>query len=99
MAQPHLTAKLGALELRTPLIAASGTVGSVWEWAGVADVACYGAAVAKSVSPEPWPGRSEPRLAPTNAGMLNGIGIQNPGIQAWEESIGRRAELLRSAGV
>lgn len=90
MAQPDLTTKLGALELRTPLIAASGTVGSVWEWAAVADVSCYGAAVAKSVSPEPWTGRPEPRLAPTSAGMLNGIGIQNPGIQAWEENTGRR---------
>lgn len=88
MAQPDLTTKLGPLELRTPLIAASGTVGSVWEWAGVADVTVYGAAVAKSVSPEPWAGRDEPRLAPTGAGMLNGIGIQNPGIEVWQEGFG-----------
>lgn len=87
MAQPNLTTKLGPLELRTPLIAASGTVGSVWEWAGVADVTVYGAAVAKSVSPEPWTGRDEPRLAPTRAGMLNGIGIQNPGIAVWRENL------------
>lgn len=90
MAQPDLTTKLGALGLRSPLIAASGTVGSVWEWAGVADVTCYGAAVAKSVSPEPWTGRPEPRLAPTGAGMLNGIGIQNPGIEAWGETTAHR---------
>ena len=74
---------LGSLELRSPLIAASGTVGSVWEWASVADVSQYGAAVAKSVSAEPWPGHPVPRLAPTDVGMLNGIGIQNPGIQIW----------------
>jgi dihydroorotate dehydrogenase (NAD+) catalytic subunit len=83
MARPGLTAQLGPIELRSPLIAASGTIGSVWEWAEVADVSCYGAAVAKSVSPEPWAGRPAPRLAPTRAGMLNGIGIQNPGIDRW----------------
>lgn len=87
MANPGLRANLGPLELRSPLIAASGTVGSVWEWAEAADVAHYGAAVAKSVSPEPWTGRPPPRLAPTSAGMLNGIGIQNPGIDAWTEQM------------
>lgn len=78
-----LTTVLGPLELRTPLIAASGTVGSVWEWADTADVTRYGAAVAKSVAPNPWEGRRPPRMAPTEAGMLNGIGIQNPGIETW----------------
>jgi dihydroorotate dehydrogenase (NAD+) catalytic subunit len=74
---------LGRLHLETPLVAASGTVGSVWEFARVADVSAYGAMTAKSVSPDPWPGRRPPRLAPAGAGMLNAIGIQNPGIEAW----------------
>lgn len=90
MASPGLTTKLGPIELRTPLVAASGTVGSVWEWADTTDVSHYGAAVAKSVSPEPWPGRPVPRLAPTRAGMLNGVGIQNPGIAAWAEEMAPR---------
>lgn len=85
---------LGPVELRSPLIAASGTVGSVWEWASVADVSVYGAAVAKSVSPTPWDGREAPRVAPTETGMLNGIGIQNPGIEAWSEDIGSRSSSL-----
>ena len=74
---------LGPLELRSPLVAASGTVGSVYEWAEVADTRPYGAAVATSVSGDPWPGRPAPRMAPAGIGMLNGIGIQNPGIAAW----------------
>lgn len=82
-----MRARLGPLDLRSPLIAASGTIGSVWEWADVADVSCYGAAVAKSVAPEPWEGRPAPRLAPTDVGMLNGIGIQNPGIDWWVEDM------------
>jgi dihydroorotate dehydrogenase (NAD+) catalytic subunit len=81
---------LGPLALRTPLIAASGTVGSVWEWAEVADLSAFGAAVAKSVAPEPWPGRPAPRLAPTRTGMINGIGIQNPGIESWVEDTAPR---------
>lgn len=77
------------------MIAASGTVGSVWEWAEVADVGSFGGAVAKSVAPEPWPGRPEPRLAPTSTGMLNGIGIQNPGIGQWKDSMADRIRRLR----
>lgn len=85
-----LTTRLGPLRLRSPLVAASGTVGSVVDFAGVADVEHYGAAVAKSVSEDPWPGRPPPRLYPVGQGMLNGIGIQNPGIAAWVREVGPR---------
>lgn len=91
---PKLTTRLGRLLLDSPLIAASGTVGSVWEWAEVADVDVFGAAVAKSVSPEPWTGRPAPRIAPTTVGMLNGIGIQNPGIEAWTSQVAPRLARL-----
>ncbi|MEE8489174.1 MAG: dihydroorotate dehydrogenase, partial [Acidimicrobiia bacterium] len=74
MSDTPLATSVGELVLRSPLVAASGTVGSVWEWAEVADVRPYGAAVAKSVAPEPWQGRPAPRLAPTTAGMLNAVG-------------------------
>ena len=78
---------LGPLDLSSPLIAASGTVGSVYDFADVDALGGYGAAVAKSVSHEPWPGRAAPRMAHTGKGMLNGIGIQNPGIDAWRSSM------------
>jgi len=91
---PGIRTALGPVELGSPLIAASGTVGSVWEWASVADVSVYGAAVAKSVSPTPWDGRKAPRIAPTETGMLNGIGIQNPGIDAWSENTAPRIAAL-----
>lgn len=94
MARSRMRTRLGSLELRSPLIAASGTVGSVWEWASVADVSAYGAAVAKSVSAEPWSGQPAPRLAPTGVGMLNSIGIQNSGIHAWAQKMkGHRAAI------
>lgn len=90
MAPASLTTSLAGVEIQSPLIAASGTVGSVWEWAEVADTSYYGAAVAKSVSPTPWTGRPAPRVAPLAVGMLNGIGIQNPGIEAWMETMRSR---------
>jgi dihydroorotate dehydrogenase (NAD+) catalytic subunit len=83
-----LSTALGPLELRTPLIGAAGTVGSVVDFSGVADLSAYGAAVAKSVSEDPWKGRPAPRVAPSGLGMLNSIGIQNPGIDAWIEEVG-----------
>jgi dihydroorotate dehydrogenase (NAD+) catalytic subunit len=92
--RPDLTTNLGPIGLRSPLIAASGTVGSVVELVGVADLSVYGAAVAKSVSAEPWAGRPPPRIAPAGIGMLNGIGIQNPGIEAWRTEIGSRLEVI-----
>ena len=95
MAPATLTAQVGQLELRSPLIAASGTVGSVWEWAEVADVGRFGAAVAKSVAPQEWPGRPEPRVAPTATGMLNGVGIQNSGIATRLEIMDQKMSRLR----
>lgn len=90
MTDPDLSTTLGPLELVTPLVAASGTVGSAWEFARVADLTAYGAMVAKSVSRRPWPGRTPPRLAPAGVGMLNGIGIQNPGIERWRRETAPR---------
>jgi dihydroorotate dehydrogenase (NAD+) catalytic subunit len=86
--------QLGPLRLETPLVAAAGTFGSIVEFADVASLDAYGALVAKSVSGEPWPGRAPPRVAGTDAGMLNGIGIQNPGIDSWLENIAPQVESL-----
>jgi dihydroorotate dehydrogenase (NAD+) catalytic subunit len=87
MAELDLTTRLGPLEMRSPLVAAAGTFGAVHEFAGFGTLGLYGAAVAKSVSRDPWPGRPAPRLAAAGEGMLNGIGIQNPGIEAWAREV------------
>jgi len=79
----NLSTSLGSYELSTPIIAASGTVGSVVDFSDVIDFSLYGAATAKSVAPEPWTGREPPRVAPVDTGMLNSIGIQNPGVVSW----------------
>lgn len=89
-----LGTRLGDYHLESPLVAACGTVGSVVEFAKVADLTAYGAAVAKSVSGTPWAGRKPPRVAATGAGMLNGIGIQNPGVDEWISEIGPQLETI-----
>jgi dihydroorotate dehydrogenase (NAD+) catalytic subunit len=71
-------------------------VGSVVDFAEVADLTAYGAAVAKSVSGTPWEGRVPPRLAPAGTGMLNGIGIQNPGVEEWIDDVGPRLGAIRT---
>lgn len=91
-----LSVRVGPVALRSPLIAASGTVGSVVDFTTVASPEPYGAMVAKSVAPEPWPGNEVPRMGPAGAGMLNSIGIQNPGIEAW---VAEYADRIAGVGV
>jgi dihydroorotate dehydrogenase (NAD+) catalytic subunit len=71
------------LVLRNPIIAASGCFGYGEEYAGVIDVQRLGAFVSKGVTPERRAGTPMPRIIETPAGMLNAIGLQNPGIAAF----------------
>jgi dihydroorotate dehydrogenase (NAD+) catalytic subunit len=95
MAPIDLSTRLGPVTLSSPLVGASGTIGAVVDFDEVADLSAYGAAVAKSVSLHPWPGNPPPRLAPAGAGVLNSIGIQNPGIEAWIEQVMPRISSIR----
>ncbi len=70
------------LRLRNPVIAASGCFGYGVEYAGLIDVQRLGAVVSKGVTRRPRRGAKMPRLAETPAGLLNAIGLQNPGIRA-----------------
>lgn len=94
-----LSSSLGSHPLRSVLVAASGTVGSVVDFARTTDFSLYGAAVAKSVSADPWSGRPAPRLGPSGEGMLNGVGIQNPGVDEWVAQTGPRLPDLARDGV
>jgi dihydroorotate dehydrogenase (NAD+) catalytic subunit len=73
----------GGLRLRNPVIAASGTFGYGLEFAGVTDLRALGAIVVKGLSLEPNRGRPAPRILETPAGMLNAIGLQNIGAEAF----------------
>lgn len=80
-----LKIRLGPLELKNPLMAASGTFGYGEEMEPFVDPGAYGAVIAKSISLRPREGNPLPRVCETPAGMLNSIGLQNPGIDAFIE--------------
>ena len=76
---------LSGVELKNPVMTASGTFGSGAEYSEFVDLSCLGAVVTKGVASVPWPGNPTPRIAETSCGMLNAIGLQNPGIDVFCE--------------
>jgi dihydroorotate dehydrogenase (NAD+) catalytic subunit len=80
---PDLRTRLGNVELPNPILTASGCASSGRELAQFIDVSKIGAIVTKSVMLAPRAGRPTPRMAETSSGMLNSIGLQGPGIDAF----------------
>jgi len=80
-----MTVRLGPLELQNPVMTASGTFASGREFSDFVDISRLGAIVTKGVSLEAWVGNDSPRVAETPSGMLNSIGLQNPGVEAFVE--------------
>lgn len=80
---PDLSVEIVGIELRNPVILASGTVGYGEELEGLLDLSRVGAISVKGTSARPIDGNPAPRLFPTSAGMLNSIGLQNVGVDAF----------------
>ena len=76
---------LAGVELKNPVMTASGTFGSAGEYGEFYDLGELGAVVTKGVANVPWPGNPTPRIAETKSGMLNAIGLQNPGLDVFLE--------------
>lgn len=74
---------LAGIELKNPVMTASGTFGSGEEYSEMIDLSHLGAVVTKGVANIPWPGNPTPRIAETHGGMLNAIGLQNPGMEVF----------------
>ena len=75
-----LAVNLGGLEMKNPVTTASGTFAAGREYSDFVDVAALGAVTTKGVSLDGWEGNASPRIAETPSGMLNSIGLQNPGV-------------------
>ncbi|CUH93298.1 Dihydroorotate dehydrogenase B (NAD(+)), catalytic subunit [Herbinix luporum] len=84
---------IGGITFKNPVTTASGTFGSGMEYRDYVDLSRLGAVTTKGVSLKPWPGNPTPRVAETYGGMLNAIGLQNPGIDVFIE---RDLPFLRS---
>ena len=78
-----LTVNFAGVEYRNPLLLASGTCGYGQELAELVDLSQVGGLVSKTITPEPRAGNKPPRIVETPAGMLNSIGLQNPGLEGF----------------
>ena len=76
---------IAGVEFKNPVMTASGTFVSGMEYSDFVDLNRLGAVVTKGVANIPWPGNPTPRVTETHGGMLNAIGLQNPGIDVFVE--------------
>ena len=79
----NTSVNLAGITLKNPVMTASGTFGSGAEYSEFVDLNQLGAVVTKGVANVPWPGNPTPRIAEVYGGMLNAIGLQNPGIDVF----------------
>lgn len=78
-----LDVTFAGIKLKNPVITASGTLGYGIEYSDVVDLEKLGAIVVKGVSLQPWQGNPPPRLVETHSGLVNSIGLQNPGVEQF----------------
>lgn len=83
MTTPDMKVNLAGVTLDNPVMTASGTFGSGAEYGEFVDLNKLGAVVTKGVANVPWPGNPTPRIAEVTSGMLNAVGLQNPGIDLF----------------
>lgn len=76
-----LRVQLGPLSLKNPLVALSGTFGFGLDYGDMLPPETFGAVIVKGTSLQPWSGNPPPRIVETSSGMLNAIGLENPGVQ------------------
>lgn len=79
----NLKVNIAGVEMKNPITVASGTFGSGMEYGEFVDLDKLGAVTTKGVANVPWPGNPTPRIAETYGGMMNAIGLQNPGIDTF----------------
>ncbi|MCG6534114.1 MAG: dihydroorotate dehydrogenase [Syntrophales bacterium LBB04] len=94
--KPALAVEVGPLTLQNPLMTASGTFGYGIEYAGLVDLSRLGALIVKGLSLKPRIGNPPPRIIETKGGMLNAIGLENVGVDAFIEE---KLPFLRGLGV
>ena len=83
--RPDMSVEIAGVQFKNPVMTASGTFGSGMEYSEFVDLNKLGAVVTKGVANVPWEGNPTPRVAEVYGGMLNAIGLQNPGIDVFIE--------------
>jgi len=83
MNNPNMRINIAGVDFKNPVMTASGTFGSGKEYSEYMDLNKLGAIVVKGVSIRPWKGNQSPRISETYGGMLNSVGLQNPGVESF----------------
>ncbi len=89
---------LGGVKMKNPVNTASGTFGFGWQFEGFFDVSQLGAITTKGCSAEPWLGNPEPRMCEVPSGMMNTVGLANPGVAGMLASYGEYLQELQQRG-
>src|SRR5688572_8722056 len=83
IARPDMSIRFGVLELKNPILTASGTFGYGKEFEGLLDISSLGGLATKGISPKPRAGNPVPRICETASGMINSIGLENVGVDGF----------------
>ena len=88
MASVNMAVDFGGVKMKNPINTASGTFGQGWQFSELMDVSALGAITTKGCAAEPWPGNPAPRMTEVRGGMMNSVGLQNPGVEAFARDYG-----------
>nr|WP_083809992.1 dihydroorotate dehydrogenase [Coriobacterium glomerans] len=89
---------VGGIKMKNPVSTAAGTFGYGWQFDSLMDVSALGAITTKGCAALPWPGNPAPRMAEVPGGMMNSVGLQNPGVRGFVEQSGTYLERLAGKG-
>ena len=88
MTKVKMDVDLGGVHMQNPICTASGTFGNGRQFESFFDVSELGAITCKGFAAEPWAGNPAPRLAEITSGIMNSVGLQNPGVKGFVEEYG-----------
>ena len=98
MANVNMAVDFGGVKMKNPINTASGTFGQGWQFSELMDVSQLGAITTKGCAAVPWPGNPAPRMTEVRGGMMNSVGLQNPGVEVFARDYGPWLSDLTDAG-
>ena len=98
MGSVSMAVDFAGMHLKNPINTAAGTFGQGWQFTNFMDVSELGAITTKGCAAEPWPGNPKPRMTEVPGGMMNSVGLQNPGVRAFAEESGQYLAELADKG-
>lgn len=98
MGNVSMAVDFAGIHLKNPINTAAGTFGQGWQFTNFIDVSELGAITTKGCAAEPWPGNPKPRMTEVPGGMMNSVGLQNPGVRAFAHESGQYLSELADKG-